>query len=637
MPDSNPSAADRRRTLTALAVVVLLSALDQTIVATAMPRIAEELQGLSTYAWVTTAHMLTSAASVPIFGRLNDLYARKPILVCGVVLFLAGSALCGLSGKFGTLPVLGDAMMQLVVFRALQGLGAGALIAVSFAILADMHPLRERRWLFGLVGSAFGLAIVIGPVIGGVLTDHGTVTLLGREVAGWRWVFYLNLPLGLIALFIILQHMPSPRKWGRKWGQSLIRRPEGERRETGEIGTVPISRWRVHLFRVRTFRISALVSFLMNMVFLGVVLFMPLYMQVVQGVTATQSGLALAPLMGGMIVSSIVSGRLVSRIGRYKPLLIGGGLMLIVGVLALTGIGSDTTPRDLVWRLALIGIGLGPAQTLFVGLIRNSAPSTGIGAATGMSHFSHQMGGAVGVAILGAFLTHALAAELPKHVPLLPGASDQRVDLAHAQSQAMDVERIRARVADALDRRYESVARAYAGDQAAVDEIAGDPRMPAQIKASVRDGGVRARAHREVIERADVIEQELRIGAEGRDRLMHNAELPAALRQQLANIPTRAFREPELMKNVAALFRDALLAKQDAIASAAIQRTLQRVHAALSIYANRLAEQIQRGMKIAFANSIAQMLERALWIVVAALIVILFIPEASLRSQATPQ
>ena len=679
MPESNLSAADRRLTLTALAVVVLLSALDQTVVATAMPRIIEELQGLVMYAWVTTAYLLTSTVSVPIYGKLSDQYGRKPILVTGVVVFLAGSALCGLSGEFGSLPLIGGGMMQLIVFRALQGLGAGALMTVSFAIMADLYPPRERGRLFGVFGSVFGLATVVGPFIGGFFTDHGAVTLFGYDVAGWRWVFYVNLPLGLLALFMILYRTPTLRKHATEGGRVSAESPRVDYpgavlivlaaaplllalslggttyqwdspRIVGLVvaavlafviflwvesrATDPILPLR--LFRIRTFRITACASFVMSMAFLGVVMFMPLYMQVVQGVSATQSGFALLPLMGGMIVSSIVSGRLVTRIGRYKPFMLGGGALLIIGVIALTGVGPDTTTRDLAWRLALTGVGLGPAQTLFSLVIQNAAPPADVGVATGMSQFARQMGSTVGVAIFGALLTQGLTVELPKHIPLLPGASEPRIDLAHAQSQAMNVAEIRKRVTQAMDDRYEVIARAYGGDQAAIDAIAGDPRMPEAIKSAVRDGGVRGRVHRQLIERADLIESELQTGELGRDRLMEDPELPAGLRQQLANIPVRAFGDPQLMTGVATLFRHALFSKEDAIAAAAVERSLQNVRAAMTVYANQLVAQTERGIKVAFATAIVHMLERALWIVVAAVLIVMFIPEIPLRTRTHP-
>lgn len=661
---------ERRATLAALAVVVLLSALDQTVVSTAMPRIIEQLQGLSMYAWVTTAYMLTSTVSVPIYGKLSDQYGRKGILILGVVLFLAGSALCGLSGEFGALPLLGGGMMQLIVCRAIQGLGAGALMTVSFAIMADLYPPRERGRLFGVFGSVFGIATVIGPFIGGFLTDHGTFYVLGHEVAGWRWVFYVNLPLGLLALFMIMYRMPVLRHGagGRidYLGAVLVvstaatlllgltlggtSYPWDSPHILGlfAVGCVSLGIFLwietqathpilpLHLFRIHSFRIAALASFVMSTAFLGVVMFMPLYMQVVQGINATQSGFALLPLMAGLIASSVICGRLVTRTGRYKPFMIGGGVVLIVGVIALTGIGPDTTSADLAWRLALTGVGLGPAQTLFSLVIQNSAPPTEIGVATSMGQFSRQMGATVGVAVFGTFLTHGLTDELPKHVPLLPGASEQRIDLAHAQSQAMNADVIRARVDSTLEERFAVLDRAYHEDAAAVSEILGDPRMPEQIKAALRDGGVRGRIHRQLMKHADTVESELKSGEEGREHLLQDPELPAGVKQQLADIPVRALREPELIAGVGKLFRDAILAKEDALVAATVQQSLLAVHAAMSIYGKQLVERIQRGMKVAFATSIVHMLERALWIVGLAVTIVLFIPEVPLRSRAAP-
>jgi EmrB/QacA subfamily drug resistance transporter len=661
--------AERRLTLTALAVVVLLSALDQTIVATAMPRIIEQLQGMSMYAWVTTAYMLTSTVAVPIYGKLSDMYGRKPILMLGVVLFLVGSGLCGLSGEFGTLPLLGGGMLQLIAFRALQGLGAGALMTVSFAVMADLYPPRERGRLFGVFGSVFGLATVVGPFIGGFLTDHGTLRLLGYEVAGWRWVFYVNLPLGLLALFMIVYRMPAlrrPRGGGRVDypGALLVvltaaafllaltlggtSYPWDSPHIVGlfAAGAVALALFLwfethaldpilpLHLFRIRTFRITALAQFVMSMAFLGVVMFMPLYMQVVQGISATQSGFAMLPLMGGMIVSSIVSGRLVTRTGRYKPFMIGGGITLICGVIALTGIGPDTTTRDLAWRLALTGIGLGPAQTLFSLVIQNSAPVSEIGVATGMSQFSRQMGATVGVAIFGTFLIQGLTLELPKHIPLLPGAGAHPIDLSHAQRQAMNVEAIRAGVTRTMEERYAVLERAYREDQDAVEEIVGDPRMPEQIKAALRDGGVRARVHRRLVQHADTVEAELREGEAGRDRLLEDPELHGSVKRQLANIPPRALHEPELVAAIGHLFREAILATEGKVVAATVQQSLLAVRSAMAIYATQLVERIQRGMKIAFAIAIVHMLERALWIVAFAVLIVVFIPEVPLRSRA---
>jgi hypothetical protein len=221
-------------------------------------------------------------------------------------------------------------------------------------------------------------------------------------------------------------------------------------------------------------------------------------------------------------------------------------------------------------------------------------------------------------------------------VPLLPGASEHRIDLAHAQSQAMNAQMIHQRVDETIDERFAVVERAYREDAAAVDEIVGDPRMPEQIKAALRDGGVRGRIHRQLVQRADTVESELQTGEEGRERLLQDPELPAGVKKQLADIPVRALREPELLAGVARLFREAILSKEDALVAMTVQQSLMQVRAAMSIYGNQLVERIQRGVKVAFATAIAHMLERSLWIVGLAVVIVLFVPEVPLRSRTTP-
>jgi EmrB/QacA subfamily drug resistance transporter len=581
------SAADKRLILTALAVVLLLSALDQSVVSTAMPRIIEQLHGLEMYAWVTTAYLLTSTISVPIYGKLSDLYGRKPILVIGVLLFLIGSALCGLSGEFGDLPLFGTGIAQLIVFRGLQGLGSGALMTVTVAIIADLYSPRERGRLMGLFGSVFGFATVIGPFIGGFFTDHATVTVMSHQIAGWRWAFYVNLPLGLVALFMILYRLPPLRHRGEgkvdylggglliltftplllvltlggtvyAWNSAPIVRLSAVAAASALLflwveRRTPDALLPLHLFRIKAFSISTLASFTISMSFLGVVMFMPLYMQVVQGVSATGSGLALLPLMATLIVSSTVSGRLVSHTGRYKAFMIGGGVLLVLGVVSLTLIGPNTAPADLAWRLALTGIGLGPAQSLFNVVISNAVPIREIGIATSVSQFSRQIGSTVGVAIFGALLTHDLTAELQRNLPPLPGMAEHKIDLSNAQSQAMNVGRIRANVEAAMQTQYQLLERAYHGDKQAAGQVLADPRMPESVKTPLLSGGA-----------------------------------------------------PEQ--------------------SLAVART------ALSAYSSQLVVRIQNGTKQAFSASITQMLSSALWIVITGVLIVLFIPELPLRS-----
>jgi EmrB/QacA subfamily drug resistance transporter len=668
MTEITPTPAERRLTLSGLAVVLLLSALDQTIVSTAMPRIIEQLHGLSMYAWVTTAYMLTSTVAVPIYGKLSDLYGRKPIMVTGVVLFLTGSALCGLAGEFGDLPLLGGGMMQLVIFRAIQGLGGGALMTMVFAIIADLFPPRERGRLFGIFASVFGVATVIGPFIGGFFTDHGTVQLLGHEVAGWRWVFYVNLPTGAAALFMILYRMPTLRHpSGGKvdyvgavlvvttftpllLGLSLggTHYAWGSAEVLALFATAAISMvlfiWYeartkdailpVHLFRIKTFRIATMASFVVSMAFLGVVMFMPLYMQVVQGITATKSGFALLPLMAGMMVSSTVSGRLVTKTGRYKSFMLGGGILLLIGVITLTQIGPDTSTGDLAWRLAITGVGLGPAQSLFSLVIQNSVPVTQLGIASSMSQFSRQIGATVGVAIFGTLLTHSLTAELPKHLPHLPGVAETRIDLAHAQSQAMSIDKIRDRVGSALDARYEVIERAYRGDAAAVSEIAADPNLPEQLKKSLADGGIRTRVHAQLEQRAARVEAELQNGDAGRNHLLDDPQLSPQLKEQLANIPTRALRDPHTMAGILPLIRGSILSQEEPMFESATDQALALVRGSMDTFGTQLVENIRKGTKIAFSASITEMLADSLWIVALGVFIIFFIPELPLRARA---
>jgi EmrB/QacA subfamily drug resistance transporter len=665
----NVSTAEKRTILTALAVVMLLSALDQTIVTTAMPRIIEQLHGLAMYAWVTTSYMLASTVSVPIYGKLSDLYGRKPILIFGIVVFLIGSFLCGLAGEFGDLPLLGDGMMQLVIFRGVQGLGGGALMTVSFAVIADLYPPRERGRLFGLFGAVFGIATVIGPFIGGFFTDHGTATWFNHEVAGWRWVFYVNLPLGLVALFMILYRLPPLRHSGSgkvdyvgaalviltftplllaltlggtsyAWdspnivGLFVIALVAFAIFLYVEMRTVePILS--LQLFKIKTFRTAIAASFVVSMAFLGVVMFMPLYMQVVQGNTATESGLALLPLMAGHIFSTVLSGRLVTRTGRYKPFMIAGGVVLIIGVMTLTQINADTTTADLAWRLVLTGLGLGPAQTLFNIVIQNSAPANELGSATGMSQFTRQIGSTVGLAIFGTLLTHSLLAELPRRLPVLPGATHHEIDLSVAQRQAMNHQVARSQVDAALEKRLEVLERAYRGDDEAVTDVMADSRLPDAVKELLRDGGLRARIHDQLEARADSVEMELRVGEEGRDRLLQDPLLAASVKEQLANIPSRALHDPEVVGTVVRLFRGSIMAKEDAMVDSAIVETLLMVRKEVGRYGQQLMSEIERGTKEAFATSIADMLTAVLWIIVAGVILIVFIPEIPMRSVQT--
>ncbi|MDP3174674.1 MAG: MDR family MFS transporter [Phenylobacterium sp.] len=459
---------ERRLTLISVMIVFLLSAVSQTIVATAMPRIIAELHGLKLYAWATTAYLLSSTVMVPIWGKLGDLYGRKIILLIGMAIFMTGSCLSGLAGELGTLPLLGGGMTQLIIFRAIQGLGGGALFTTAFAILADLFPPRERARFQGLFGSMFGIASVVGPVIGGFFTDHGTVTLFGHVVQGWRWVFYVNVPLALIALFMVLTQMPTtPHRgtgkvdvlgaglimvifiplllvmtWGGRdhaWTSPLILSLVSLS-ILGAVAFVFVERtvWDpilpLELFKNRTFVTANTAALVYSMAFMGVATFLPLYMQLGQGVGATKSGLVMLALMGGMIASSTINGQFVTRTGHFKPFMIGGGAVFLLGLCLLATIGPDTSTFDLAWRLAITGIGLGPGQSLFGLAVQNAAPPHQIGVTTSSSQFVRQIGGAMGVALFGAIVTSSLAGELSKQSPA--GAA-RHLDIGDLQGMAL--------------------------------------------------------------------------------------------------------------------------------------------------------------------------------------------------------
>jgi EmrB/QacA subfamily drug resistance transporter len=431
--------AERRITIIGVMIVFLLSALDQTIVSTAMPVIISQLHGLALYSWVTTAYLLSSTIMVPIWGKLGDLYGRKPILIWGIGLFLLGSWLSGLSGEFGDLPLLGGGMVQLILFRAVQGLGGGALFTTAFAIIADLFPPRERGRFAGLFGSVFGVASTIGPLLGGYFTDHGTVTIAGHVIAGWRWVFYLNLPMGMIALFMVIAKMPKLSHAAKGkidfLGAGLIvaacvplllaltlggqKYPWASPMVLGLFALFAVATLlfifvesrvkdpilHLELFRNPVFTWANIAGFFSSMSFLSVVAFLPLFMQLGQGVKATISGLSMLPLMLGLIVTAAGAGRLMRRTGQYKPYMLGGLGFVVAGILLLGVMDRNTPSWDLAWRMAVLGAGLGPLQSMYGVAIQNSVPMNRIGVVTSANQFFRQIGSTVGVAVFGSLLT----------------------------------------------------------------------------------------------------------------------------------------------------------------------------------------------------------------------------------------
>ena len=440
-------ALSRRDRLAALAGILLalfLGALDQTIVSTALPRIVADLDGITRYAYVATAYLLASTAMVPIYGKLADIASRRLIELWAIGLFLCGSFLCGLAGEFGDLPLLGDGMNQLVAARALQGVGGAGLFAMAFIVIADLFPPRERGKYQGFVGATWGVASVLGPLVGGLLADHGDALVPGVE--GWRWVFYVNLPFGALALWFVAKKMPPLRPAGRGrvdvpaallllgglvplvLALQLDKRahPWTAPETLGLLAAAAaalaafVARTRrsadpildLGLFRLRIFSASVTALFFYGAAFISLVVFLPLFLVNVVGVSATRAGVALIPLSMGVVFGSIVSGQLVSRFGRYRPFMVGGGLLLAAGMFLLSRMTTATTAGEVTLYMVVCGLGVGPSLPLFPLAVQNAVDLRLIGQATSAVQFFRQIGGAIGAAALGSVLAATLVAQL---------------------------------------------------------------------------------------------------------------------------------------------------------------------------------------------------------------------------------
>jgi EmrB/QacA subfamily drug resistance transporter len=416
---------------TGLMLVLLMAALDQTIVSTALPTIVGDLGGLSHISWVVTAYLLAQTAVTPVYGKLGDLYGRKIMLQIALVIFLAGSALCGAA----------QSLTMLIVFRAIQGLGGGGLMVGTMAAIGDVVPPRDRGRYQGLFGAVYGLASVIGPLLGGFFTS----------TLSWRWIFYVNLPIGVIAFGVLAVTLPSRTDEIRHkvdylgaallaaalsaivlmctlggtdyaWGSPqiialglvailLVVMFVATERRAAEPVLPP------HLFSNRVFTVTSAIGLIVGFALFGSVTYLPLFLQVVNGASPTGSGLQILPLMGGLLLTSIVSGQIISNTGRYKPFPIAGTAVMVTGLALLSTMSAHTSRLEASVFMFVLGLGLGSVMQVLVLAVQNAVDYSDLGVATSGATLFRSIGGSVGTAVLGSIFSNRLSSELASSLP----------------------------------------------------------------------------------------------------------------------------------------------------------------------------------------------------------------------------
>ncbi len=661
-------------TLAGTLLSMFLSALDQTVVATAGPDIQRTLHlepGL--YAWITTAYLVSSTVLVPVYGRLSDLFGRKMILVVGVIIFLAASALCGISQNAA----------QLIAFRALQGVGSASIFTSAFAVVADLFTPAERGRFTGLFGAVFGVSSLVGPLLGGFITDQ----------FGWHWVFFINLPLGAIALAFIILRMPPlkstgprasvdvmgafllavgviPLLIGASLGRAVLR--EGD---TGYLWTSPpmlalglvavvgcvgFVAWELKvkdplvdlsLFKIPAAKWGVLSMVVLGAAFLTPMVFLPLFMVNVVGVTATQSGLTISPLVMGIVAGNVLSGQLASRVGKYKPFMLIALVILTIGFLVMGfTLSATSTQREVTLKMIMLGLGLGPSIPLYTLAIQNAVPQRQMGVATSMTTFFRSMGSTIGVAIVGSIfattLSDAMTRKLARATEGLPPALVQSFAKrsggpggSEGEARMMfDADAAKQRATDGLEGARRLALKALDGDALAVMAVKSSPLADEALKAAVAGGGPAAQA------KARAAEQWLRVQEAAQDAnrwtaLLESKELPPVVRRAALDVSPSVLKDGAGPALALRPVKEVIDSEAERLGALALEQARTKVEMRLAVERPKVLAAIDAvglAMKESFTESISAIYRLAAVLAVLAFLLTLKIPQLPLRGRFEP-
>lgn len=655
MAESTLTVAQKRQALAGMLLAMFLAALDQTVVATAGPELQRSLDiDASLYTWITTGYLVSSTVLVPVYGKLSDLFGRKRIVVFGVVLFLVASALCGLS----------QSTTQLILFRVLQGAGSASIFTSAFAVVADLFPSSERGKYSGLFGAVFGISSLVGPLLGGFITD----------TFGWHWVFFINLPIGAVALAFIVLRMPPlkperelpprldvlgasllglfvvpllialtfgrfevrPGELGYLWSDWRIVAPMF----VSLLGLVGFVAWELRapeplvdlrLFQSRAVAFGCATVFVMGGAFLTPMIFLPLFMVNVVGVTNTASGLTISPLVLGVVAGNVLSGQLASRLGKYKVLMLLSLLLAIGGfaVMAFT-LTASSTQAEVTVKMVLLGLGLGPTIPLYTIAIQNAAPEGKLGESTSMVTFFRQMGSTVGLAIVGSLFATTLSHELsqrlgaatvgvpPELVARFSGPPPGEEGRAPPRFEA---QQLKDQISAQLEGALNLASRALEGEALARQLVLASPLASDELKAAAEAGGIKplVRARYTV----------------ARSKLRQAAQSDAAweeLRAQVSLPPSRPLDEATI-----SLLDEQLEREGSAAADAAFTSAREKLKAELEARKPRLFAVVDAAglaVKEAFTVATLVVYRVALLLTVLALLLTLFLPQLPLSHSA---